>query len=181
MARARYSAAMPKVAPTMHAHAATSPGWEIVVTVTSWPRPATVDTVEAKPITTAGVVDSSGTHDACTISALPTPTATAVARRLPPSKCEAYKLAVAMITPTMFELTERTQPETPPPTKTNEPHARNTTQIGTVTTSAVNATARPPRTPMLTVRAERESIELPFWQMPHVRARTFWRRRSHQR
>jgi hypothetical protein len=30
-----------------------------------------------------------------------------------------------------------------------------------VTTSAVNATARPPSTPMLTVSAERESIELP--------------------
>ena len=38
----------------------------------SWPRPATVDTVEANPTTTAGVVASNGTHDACTITALPT-------------------------------------------------------------------------------------------------------------
>ena len=43
----------------------------MVVTVTSWPLPATVDTVEANPTTTAGVVANSGTHDACTITAVP--------------------------------------------------------------------------------------------------------------
>ncbi len=50
----------------------------------SLPVPAAVDTVEANPTTTAGVVDSIGSHDACTISALPTPTAMAVTSRLPP-------------------------------------------------------------------------------------------------
>jgi hypothetical protein len=43
------------------------------------PVPATVETVLAKPTTTAGVVENNGTHDARTITALPIPTANAVA------------------------------------------------------------------------------------------------------
>src|ERR1700760_1613187 len=125
MTVARYSESNPNDAPSTQATAATRPGCEMVVTVTSWPRPATVDTVDAKPTTTAGVVASSGTHDACTISALPTPTAMAVTSRLPPIRYAAYRLAEAITTPTMFDVTERTQPATPPPTKKNEAHARN--------------------------------------------------------
>ena len=64
-----------------------------------------------------------------------------------------------MTTPTRLDATERTQPVGPPPTKKNDAHARNTTQIGTVITVAVNATATPPRTPMLSVSADRESMK----------------------
>jgi hypothetical protein len=42
-----------------------------VVTAMSCPLPATVDTVEADPTTTAGVVDNSATQHACTITAVP--------------------------------------------------------------------------------------------------------------
>jgi hypothetical protein len=59
----------------------------------------------------------------------------------------------------MFDVTDLTQPATPPPTKKNDAHARNTTQMGTVMTSAVRATARPPSTPMLSVKAVRESMK----------------------
>src|SRR3954469_22470930 len=98
----------------------------------SLPVPATVDTVEANPTTTAGVVDSIGSQDACTISALPTPTAMAVTSRLPPVREAAYSLAEAITTPTRFDDTDRTQPATPPPTKKNDAQAKNTTQMGTV-------------------------------------------------
>jgi hypothetical protein len=37
----------------------------------SCPLPATVDTVEADPTTTAGVVDNGATQHACTITAVP--------------------------------------------------------------------------------------------------------------
>src|SRR5689334_21143923 len=64
-----------------------------------------------------------------------------------------------MTTPTRFDDTERIQPAVPPPTKKNDAHAKNTTQMGTVMTSAVSATASPPRTPMLSVEAVRESMK----------------------
>jgi hypothetical protein len=49
----------------------------------------------------------------------------------------------AMMTPTMLLDNDRTHPRTPPPTKKNDAHVRKTTQIGTVMTSAVSATASP--------------------------------------
>src|SRR6266576_6535970 len=61
----------------------------------------------------------------------------------------------------MFDDTDRTQPAMPPPTKKNDAQAKNTTQVGTVMTSAVSATASPPRTPMLSVNAVRESMGSP--------------------
>src|SRR3954471_2318003 len=82
----------------------------------------------------------------------------AVTSRLPPIRYAAYRLAEAITTPTRFDDTDRTQPAIPPPTKKNDAQARNTTQMGTVMTSAVSATARPPRTPMLSVDAVRESM-----------------------
>src|SRR5882757_1659587 len=66
-----------------------------------------------------------------------------------------------MTTPTRFDDTDRTQPAIPPPTKKNDAQAKNTTQMGTVMTSAVSATASPPRTPMLSVNAVRESMGSP--------------------
>lgn len=93
------------------------------------------------------------------MTALPTPTAMAVTSRLPPMRWAANRLADAITTPTMFDDADLTQPATPPPTKKNDAHARNTTQIGTVMTSAVRATARPPSTPMLSVKAVRESMK----------------------
>jgi hypothetical protein len=63
-----------------------------------------------------------------------------------------------MTTPTRLQDRERTHPLTPPPTKKNDAHVRKTTQIGTVMTSAVRATASPPSTPTLSVNADRESI-----------------------
>ena len=62
------------------------------------------------------------------------------------------------MTPTMLLDSERTHPLTPPPTKKNDAHVKKTTQIGTVMTSAVTATASPPSTPMLSVNADRESM-----------------------
>ena len=139
------------------------------------PVPATVDTVLANPTTTAGVVESSGSQDACTITALPTPTANAVAHRPPPIRWPAYRLAEAMKTPTMLLESERTHPLTPPPTKKNDAHVKKTTQIGTVMTSAVKATASPPSTPMLSGNADRESMMSSVQQSyfrPHCRTVT---------
>ena len=59
------------------------------------------------------------------------------------------------MTPTMLLDSERTHPPTPP-TKKKDAHVGKTTQIGTVMTSAVRATASPPSTPMLSVNADRE-------------------------
>src|SRR4051812_20467220 len=59
-----------------------------------------------------------------------------------------------MTTPTRLDATDGIQPIGPPPKKKNDTHARNTTQIGTVTTAAVNATATPPSTPILIVGAD---------------------------
>ena len=39
-----YRPGHPKVAPSTHAQAATNPGWEMLVAVTNWLVPATVDT-----------------------------------------------------------------------------------------------------------------------------------------
>src|SRR3954449_538184 len=85
----------------------------------------------------------------------------AVTSRLPPIRYAAYRLAEAITTPTRFDDTDRTQPATPPPTKKNDAQAKNTTQMGTLMTSAVSATASPPRTPMLSVNAVRESTGSP--------------------
>src|SRR3954466_433468 len=82
----------------------------------------------------------------------------AVTSRLPPIRYAAYRLAEAITTPTRFDDTDRIQPAIPPPTKKNDAQAKNTTQMGTVMTSAVSATASPPRTPMLSVDAVRESM-----------------------
>ncbi len=71
---------------------------------------------------------------------------------------------MAITTPTRFDDTDRIQPAIPPPTKKNDAQAKNTTQMGTVMTSAVSATASPPRTPMLSVNAVRESMGSPPWK-----------------
>jgi hypothetical protein len=71
---------------------------------------------------------------------------------------------------------ERTHPLTPPPTKKKDAHVRKTTQIGTVMTSAVTATASPPSTPMLSVNADREStissFSWPYFQTVTARLRS---------
>src|SRR3954464_7642454 len=85
----------------------------------------------------------------------------AVTSRLPPIRYAAYRLAEAITTPTRFDDTDRIQPAIPPPTKKNDAQAKNTTQMGTVMTSAVSATASPPRTPILSVKAVRESMGSP--------------------